>query len=224
MRQDVICLPAMSLRRRHKLQPAVLVILVVPAYKFVHPGLCLLHAAERFARVVRPVFAGPEERFCVRIIVAHPRPAERRRHTQILQRRQHGGTLHRAAVTGAIGAKLGEQIAVAIANRNSCEYCLAAHTVFGKKAGATVEEMAAAQVGRSSEPKTAAALDFALKVVSKRAQVSAADVEALRTAGFSEEQTVEILAHVALNIFTNYINVALNVPVDFPRVALIAQD
>lgn len=123
---------------------------------------------------------------------------------------------------GTLGAKLGEQIAVAIANRNRCEYCLAAHTALGKGAGVSGEEMAAAQAGRSADPKTAAALVFALKVVSDRAEVSATDVTALRAAGFSDEQVVEIIAHVGLNIFTNYINVALDVPVDFPKVALIA--
>lgn len=121
---------------------------------------------------------------------------------------------------GSLGAKLGEQIAVAIANQNKCEYCLAAHTVLGQKAGASAEEMAEAKVGSAADAKTAAALAFALKVVRQRAQVSAEDVAALRSAGFNDEQVVEIMAHVALNIFTNYINVALNVPVDFPKVSL----
>lgn len=121
---------------------------------------------------------------------------------------------------GTVGAKLGEQIAVAIANRNRCEYCLAAHTVLGQNAGASAADMAAAQVGQSSDPKTAAALAFALKVVEQRAQVSDADVANLHEVGFQDEQVVEILAHVALNLFTNYVNVALDIPVDFPRVAL----
>ena len=121
---------------------------------------------------------------------------------------------------GTLGAKLGEQIAVAIANRNRCEYCLAAHTALGQKAGASAADMAAAQGGQSSDPRTAAALAFVLKVVEQRAQVSADDVAALKAAGFNDEQVVEILAHVALNVFTNYINVALDVPVDFPKVAL----
>lgn len=121
---------------------------------------------------------------------------------------------------GTLGAKLGEQIAVAIANRNRCEYCLAAHTVLGQNAGASAAEMAAAQVGQSTDPKTAAALAFALKVVEQRAQVSDADVANLQEVGFKDEQVVEILAHVALNLYTNYINVALDIPVDFPKVAL----
>ena len=121
---------------------------------------------------------------------------------------------------GTLGARLGEQIAVAIANRNRCEYCLAAHTVLGQQAGASSAEMAAAQGGQSDDARTAAALTFALKVVEQRAQITEADVAALRDAGFGDEQIVEIMAHVALNLFTNYINVALDVPVDFPRVAL----
>lgn len=121
---------------------------------------------------------------------------------------------------GTLGAKLGEQLAVAIANRNRCEYCLAAHTVLGQQAGATATEMAAAQNGQSNDARTAAALAFALKVVEQRAQVTDADVAQLRDNGFDDGQVVEILAHVALNLFTNYINVALDVPVDFPRIAL----
>lgn len=121
---------------------------------------------------------------------------------------------------GSLPAKLGEQVAVAIADRNRCEYCLAAHTALGRKAGASASEMAEAQAGRSADPHTAAALAFALKVVEHRADVTAADVQALRNAGFSDEAVVELLAHVALNLFTNYINVALAVPVDFPKVAL----
>lgn len=121
---------------------------------------------------------------------------------------------------GVIPAKLGEQIAVAIANRNACEYCLAAHTALGRKAGASSQEMTAAQDGTSEDPRTAAALRFALRVVEARGQIDAQEVQQLREAGYSDEEIVEILAHVALNLFTNYVNVAFAVPVDFPGVKL----
>lgn len=121
---------------------------------------------------------------------------------------------------GRLGAKLGEQIAVAIADRNDCGYCLAAHTALGRKAGASAQEMADAQAGRSADPRTAAALAFALAVVERRAQIEPGDVDALRKAGFDDGEIVEIVAHVALNLFTNYVNVALDVPLDFPAVRL----
>jgi uncharacterized peroxidase-related enzyme len=123
---------------------------------------------------------------------------------------------------GTLGAKLGEQIAVAVANRNRCEYCLAAHTALGKNAGVSDDDMASAQTGKSLDPKTQAALTFSLKIMEQRAAISQADVEAVRTAGFNDGEIVEIMAHVALNLFTNYVNVAFNVPVDFPKVALKA--
>lgn len=121
---------------------------------------------------------------------------------------------------GVLGAKLGEQIAVAVADQNACSYCLAAHTVLGAAAGVSTHELQQAQAGRSDDPKTQAALRFALKLVTDRGQISDADVQALRVEGFSDEAIVEILAHVALNLFTNYVNVAFAVPVDFPKVNL----
>ena len=121
---------------------------------------------------------------------------------------------------GVIPAKLAEQIAVAVADRNACEYCLAAHTALGRKAGATAEELVAAQAGESADAKTNAALRFALKLVNERGQVTESDVLALRNADFNDEAMVEIIAHVALNLFTNYVNVALAVPVDFPAIKL----
>jgi uncharacterized peroxidase-related enzyme len=121
---------------------------------------------------------------------------------------------------GVIAPKLGEQIAVAVADRNACEYCLAAHTALGRKAGASAEEMQRAQAGESADAKTQAALHFALKLVNERGQISDGDVQGLRKVGFGDEEIVEILAHVALNLFTNYVNVAFAVPVDFPAVKL----
>jgi len=121
---------------------------------------------------------------------------------------------------GKLGAKLGEQIAVLVADMNHCGYCLSAHTLLGKKAGASEEEMSEAQAGRSSHPKTQAALNFAAALVRERGQISKSDIEDVRKAGFSDEEIAEILAHVALNIFTNYTNEAFNVEIDFPKINL----
>lgn len=123
---------------------------------------------------------------------------------------------------GVLPAKLGEQIAVAVADRNRCDYCLAAHTALGRKAGATREEMAEAQAARSQDPRTAAILAFALELVDDRGAVSSATLDELRAQGVSDEELVEVIAHVALNLFTNYVNVALETPIDFPAVRLTA--
>ena len=121
-----------------------------------------------------------------------------------------------ALARGRLGPALGEQIAVAIAERNGCRYCLSAHMMLGENAGVASEAMDDARQGRSEDPRTQAALRFALNVVERRAAISDADVESLRAAGFDDEEIVEIVAHVALNLFTNYINVALDVELDVP--------
>lgn len=125
-----------------------------------------------------------------------------------------------ALAGGVLPPKLGEQIAVAVADRNGCAYCLAAHTALGRKAGASAAEMSEAQGGRSADPKTAAALRYALALVDQRGHAGADELARLRAAGFTYQEAVEIVAHVALNLFTNYINVAFDVDVDFPVVAL----
>jgi len=121
---------------------------------------------------------------------------------------------------GALPAALTEQIAVAVADRNGCDYCLAAHTALGRKAGVSAEAMARAQSGDSDDPRTAAALVFALALVDRRGRVGDQELAALRAAGYDDAAMVEIVAHVALNLFTNYVNLALDVPVDFPAVKL----
>ena len=43
----------------------------------------------------------------------------------------------------------------------------------------------------------------------------------MRTAGFSDGEIAEIVAHIALNVFTNYFNNITEVDLDFPKVDLL---
>ncbi len=122
----------------------------------------------------------------------------------------------------SIGAKLGEQIALTVANANSCEYCNAAHSFIGEKlVGIKSDSIQAAKEGKSTDSKTQAALTFARTLVAKKGHVNASDVDALKEAGFADAAIAEIIAHTAINIFTNYFNNAVSVTVDFPQVELI---
>lgn len=120
--------------------------------------------------------------------------------------------------TGALGAALGEQIAVAVADRNSCRYCLAAHTALGLNAGLSGRQLRAAQDADADDARVRALLEFAVDLVDRRGAVDADDIQRLRDHGWSDGEIVETIAQVALNLFTNYINIALDVPVDFPAV------
>jgi uncharacterized peroxidase-related enzyme len=126
-----------------------------------------------------------------------------------------------ALAGGSLPGKLREEIALAIGEQNACQYCVSAHTAIGKMTGLTDAEIADAREARSHSAKHAAALAFARQVVVRRGQVSDAQFEEVRQAGWSDGEIAEILAHVALNTFTNYFNTAAAVEVDFPKIALL---
>jgi len=119
---------------------------------------------------------------------------------------------------GTLDAKLRERIALAVAEENSCGYCLSAHSLLGKGAGLDDSEIGAARDGRSADSRSAEALRFALKVVRSRGRADPTDIKRLRDAGFSDGQVVEIIANVVANIFTNYVNHVAATSIDFPVV------
>ncbi|MBL8438886.1 MAG: peroxidase-related enzyme [Zoogloeaceae bacterium] len=122
-----------------------------------------------------------------------------------------------ALAKGRLPAPTRERIALAVAQINGCDYCLAAHTYLGKNLAKLDEaEIAANRHGRSSDPKAQAAVAFAVQVTRQRGRVTAGDVEAVRAAGYDDAQIVEIVLHVALNTWTNYINLVGGTALDFP--------
>jgi uncharacterized peroxidase-related enzyme len=121
-----------------------------------------------------------------------------------------------ALSTGTLPPRLREQIALVVGETNGCGYCVAAHTALGKRAGLTEQETCDARRAASRDEAERVALDFARKLVQDRGVVDDADVEQLRRAGYTDGQIAEIVAHVALNIFTNYFNHVAGTEVDFP--------
>jgi uncharacterized peroxidase-related enzyme len=118
---------------------------------------------------------------------------------------------------GALPAPTRERIALVVAEINGCSYCLSAHTYLGKNVAKLDEaEMTANRSGASNDPKADAAVRFAAKVTRNRGQVSPADIQAVKVAGYDDAQLIEIVQHVALNTWTNYINLVADTDVDFP--------
>ncbi|AJD44384.1 peroxidase-related protein (plasmid) [Rhizobium gallicum bv. gallicum R602sp] len=132
------------------------------------------------------------------------------------------------ALQGALGkGKLPpatrDRIALTMAEANGCDYCLSAHTYTGTKFAKLDEtEIEANRRGTSNDPKAAAAVEFARALVDDRGSVASVEIEKVRAAGYSDAEIVEIIAHVALNTFTNYINEALGTEIDFPRIDRLA--
>lgn len=124
-----------------------------------------------------------------------------------------------ALARGALPAATRERIALAVAEINGCDYCLSAHAFLGKNlAGLDDAEIAANRNGASNDPKADAAVSFAARVASARGHISDADFAAVRLAGYSDAQIVEIVQHVALNSWTNYFNNVFGTEIDFPVV------
>lgn len=124
-----------------------------------------------------------------------------------------------ALAGGSLDAKIREQLALVTAQQNECEYCLSAHTAIGKMIGLKQEQIEASREGKGSSEKATAALTFAKRVLDGKGKINEPDLAAVRAAGFSDGEIAEIIAHVALNVFTNYFNVATEVDIDFPKVS-----
>src|SRR6266436_5842862 len=127
--------------------------------------------------------------------------------------------LNGALAKGSLEAPTRERVALAVAEVNGCDYCLSAHSYLGKNLSKLSDaEIAANRSGGSTDPKADAAVQFAVKLVEARGHVSDADIQAVKRAGYTDAQIVEIVLHVALNTLTNYVNVVAETEIDFPVV------
>ncbi len=131
--------------------------------------------------------------------------------------------LNGALGKGTLPAATRERLALAVAELNGCSYCLSAHTYLASNlAKLSDDEIVKNRKGSSEDAKAAVAVEFAVAIVKNRGQVSDAAVQAVRDAGYSDAELVEIVGHVALNTLTNYMNEVLGTEVDFPAAKELA--
>ncbi len=131
--------------------------------------------------------------------------------------------LNAALSKGKLPSATRERIALAVADVNGCDYCLAAHSYFGQNfENLTSAEIARNRQGRSTDVKADIAVRFAVSIAENRGQVDASLFNEVKEAGYDEGQIVEIITHVALNTLTNYVNEVLHTEIDFPNTAKLA--
>ncbi|MDB5582344.1 MAG: hypothetical protein JWR80_7520 [Bradyrhizobium sp.] len=119
-----------------------------------------------------------------------------------------------------LDVKTRDGIALATSEANGCDYCVAAHShVSNKFANMSAQEIALNREGKSEDPKRAAAATFAKRVIETRGRVSDEDLAAVRAAGFSDANVVEIVASTAQFLLTNFLNNVADTAVDFPALA-----
>ncbi|MCJ1676171.1 carboxymuconolactone decarboxylase family protein [Streptomyces sp. APSN-46.1] len=120
---------------------------------------------------------------------------------------------------GVLSAGIQERIALVVAELNGCSYCLSAHTMVSLNvAKLSEDEIEAARRGTSSDPKAAAVLRLAVAITENRGRIGDDAFAAAHEAGLTNEEIVEVIANTVRNIFTNYVNEALDVDVEWPLV------
>lgn len=133
--------------------------------------------------------------------------------------------LNNALGKGQLDAAIRERLALAVAEINGCNYCLSAHSYLAKNvAKLSDEEITANRRGSSSDEKANKAVRFAADLTRNRGQIGAERIDELKAVGYSEAEIVEIVAHVALNTLTNYVNEAFKTEIDFPRASPLTAD
>lgn len=125
--------------------------------------------------------------------------------------------LSTALNSATLDPKVRELLSLMVANENGCDYCNFAHSFIGRKIGLDAAVLDQARSGISSDEKTNAVLEFAKAVLDTKGNVSDYAIEKFKGAGFGETQIAEIIASVALSIFTNYFNNAARTDIDFPK-------
>jgi uncharacterized peroxidase-related enzyme len=127
-------------------------------------------------------------------------------------------SLGELTASGNFSNKFREQLALAIAEENECNYCLSAHTAIGKMNGLTDEQTEASRQGLATDAKIQAGLQFAQSVTKNRGKVSGEELAAAKAAGYNDGDILEIVLNVVSNTLTNYVNHIAETEVDFPSV------
>lgn len=128
--------------------------------------------------------------------------------------------LHGVANEGSLDLQTRERIALALAQQNSCEYCLSAHSAIAAKAGLNRDEIKAAREATSQDIRAAVAVKFARSLHEHMGEVTTSELTEMRSAGFTDADIVEVITHVGMNVLTNILGKASRVEIDFPKVSL----
>ncbi len=100
---------------------------------------------------------------------------------------------------------------------NGCGYCISAHTMLGKKAGLTADEVDRARLGDAATPREKAILALVRRIVRTGGGGAGAELAQLREAGVTDRDVIEVLAHVAMKTFTNAVALLAQTEIDFPK-------
>jgi uncharacterized peroxidase-related enzyme len=121
---------------------------------------------------------------------------------------------------GSLTKRDQEVIKLVISDAAGCDYCVAAHHHLAKLAGVKPEELERIREGQpTGDAKRDALVGFVGKLARSSGTVSNEDFAAIKAAGYTDAQLVEISLAFATTVFTNVFNRINDTEIDFPAVA-----
>lgn len=108
-----------------------------------------------------------------------------------------------------------EALALAIGSKNECKYCQSAHTAIAGSMGVSESDIESYKSLKSADEKTQSLINFALAVMEKKGFVTDAEIQDVKSKGYTDAHISEVVAVVAINVFTNYFNHVNDTVVDF---------
>lgn len=119
----------------------------------------------------------------------------------------------RSSITG----KARETVNLVVSQVNECEYCLAAHTLIGKKLGFSDAQILELRSGRARfDAKLDALARLTRDIVLSRGHPNEGLVEAFFAEGWTKENLIDTIVAIGDKTVTNYLHGTTQVPVDFP--------
>src|SRR3954470_13449365 len=111
------------------------------------------------------------------------------------------------SLSKALDVKTRDSIGLAVSEVNGCNYCLTVHSFTAERmANLSADDIILARKGHANDAKRDVAVQFARKVIETRGKVSDADLKAVRDAGYTDANVMEIVALVAMYSLTNLFN------------------
>ncbi len=131
-------------------------------------------------------------------------------------------SLNESLSRGVLNTKDRERIALTVAEYHGCGYCAAAHSAIGNLVGLTEDQIHEARRGTSDDSKVESLLRFVHRVLDSKGHVEDADLDSFRSAGYSDAAIAEVVAHISLNVLTNFFNSVAETEIDFPQAKVLA--
>lgn len=131
-------------------------------------------------------------------------------------------SLNESLSKGVLNSKDRERIALAVAEYHQCGYCAAAHSAIGQMIGLSDEEVTEARRGNATDEKAQALLQFVRQILDAKGHVPDADLDSIRSHGYGDAAIAEVVAHIGLNVLTNFFNSVAQTEIDFPIAAALA--